>query len=140
MTETSTHLQEIALEKAMAQSADEAASWHRTRLARFALAQCNALELASDELAGFSTFESENCWLPDINEGIAYAYNQCMEALQNMRMAAIDEASAGFDDEYHDDRLNTDTPTVSEALAQVRRYGNLGIEVVGDPMGRKVDG
>lgn len=121
MTETSTHLQEIALEKAMVQSADEAAAWPTTPLARFALALCNELELKSDELAGMSPLDGEAEGCDNVRIAINDACNQIREALSDLRRGAVDIAGAGFEDEYHEECVERDTPTVSEALAKMRK-------------------
>ncbi len=120
-TETSIHLQEIALERAMAQSRDEAEAWDKSPLARFAMMQCNALELASDELAGIDARDGEAGAKVETQWAIEAAREELRRVLEMMRYDAIDNATAGFDDDDFSESLTRDTPTVSEALAKMRK-------------------
>ncbi len=122
-TETSIHLQEIALEKAMAQSADEARGWHQTPLAKYVLAECNRVELVCDHMAGMQPADTEERAYQEALSAINEACNALRNSLSILREDAICAAEAGYDDYAHMERLYRETPTVSEALALARREG-----------------
>ncbi len=121
-TETSIHLQEIALEKAMAQSADEARGWHQTPLAKYVLAECNRLELVCDHMAGMQPADTETRGYDEALSAVNEACNALRNSLSILREDAITGASVGYDDEYsYLESLYKETPTVSEALAMTRK-------------------
>ncbi len=123
-TETSIHLQEIALEKAMAQSADEARGWHQTPLAKYVLAECCRVELVCDHMKGVLPADMEERAYQEALSAVNEACNALRNSLSILREDAITGASVGYDDEYsYLESLYKETPTVSEALAEMRREG-----------------